>query len=178
MLLKFGGRERLGGMLGGLLARLWNSDEELQAISDSVIVPVPLDRSRERERGFNQATLLVRGLSGRLRKDGAGLGIRVSLGCLIRTRATVPQTGLSLPARLENVRGAFAVESENQIRGRVAVVVDDVMTTGATLSACAGALKRAGAVRAIGLTLARSTPQFPDVPGPNRPVDEAARKSA
>jgi predicted amidophosphoribosyltransferase len=74
----------------------------------------------------------------------------------------VPQTGLSLAARRENVQGAFAVARPGRIRGRTVVLIDDVMTTGATLSACALSLKRAGAGRVLALTLARATPQFPD----------------
>ena len=72
----------------------------------------------------------------------------------------------------------FAVSLPEIIRGRVAVLIDDVMTTGATLSACAAALKQAGALRVLGLTLARATPDFPDHPGPNpsAPVDDLSRK--
>jgi predicted amidophosphoribosyltransferase len=84
-------------------------------------------------------------------------------GCLRRRRATPPQTGLSLAARRENPRGAFEAVEPERVRERAVVVIDDVMTTGATLSACARALKRAGAARVIGLTLARATPQFPDL---------------
>jgi predicted amidophosphoribosyltransferase len=82
---------------------------------------------------------------------------------LRRKRATPPQTGLSVAARRENPRGAFEVVKPEEVRGRGIVLVDDVMTTGATLSACARALKRAGAGRVLGLTLARATPQFPDL---------------
>ena len=90
----------------------------------------------------------------------------------------MPQTGLSLTARRENVRGVFDVSMPGIIRGRVAVLVDDVMTTGATLSACAAALKEAGAQRVLGLTLARAAPGFPDHPGPNAiaTVDDLSRK--
>ena len=135
---------------------LW---EALEA-KDAVLVPVPLHSSRQRERGFNQAELLARGLSGLLRKTGKGP--RLETHCLRRTRSTPPQTGLSLAARRENVRGVFAVDHPEVVRDLEAVLVDDVMTTGATLSACAAALKHAGATRVCALTLARATPQFPD----------------
>jgi len=87
------------------------------------------------------------------------------VGLLIRTRATVPQTGLKFQARKENVRGAFAVAKPGAVQGRQVVLVDDVMTTGATLSACAGALKKAGAGSVFALAMARATSQFPDVEG-------------
>jgi ComF family protein len=157
---KFGRQERLGKRLGELLAGLWDSLPELRERDSPVIVPVPLHPSRQRERGFNQAELLAAGLVRALRKGGAEL--RVRKGCLRRRRATPPQTGLSLAARRENLRGAFEAGVPEQIRGRTVVLIDDVMTTGATLSACARALKRAGAERVFGLTLARATPQFPD----------------
>ena len=133
--------------------------ESLDA-KNAVLVPVPLHPSRQRERGFNQAELLARGLAGSLRE--AGKGPRLETRCLRRTRPTPPQTGLSLAARRENVRGVFAVDHPEVVRDLEAVLVDDVMTTGATLSACAAALKRAGATRVWALTLARATPQFPD----------------
>ncbi len=85
--------------------------------------------------------------------------------CLERTRPTLPQAGLSWNARWENVRGVFRVASPERVRERVVLLVDDVMTTGATLSACASALKRAGARQVLAVTLVRATPQFPDMDG-------------
>jgi ComF family protein len=158
--LKF--RERLGKRLGELLVPVWRSVNELRESETPVVVPVPLHRSRERQRGFNQAELLARALTRRLGRERGGQGPQVEARCLVRTRPTLPQTGLSPSARRENVRAVFAVSSPERIGGRTAVLVDDVMTTGATLSACAAALKRAGAGRVIALTLARATPQFPD----------------
>ena len=157
--LKFRQRERLGKKLGGLLLSPWNS-LGLSPGDSPVLIPVPLHSSRRRERGFNQAELLAHGLCRAL--AGASFAPRVESHCLRRTRPTPPQTGLSLNARKENVRNVFTVDKEERIQGRTAVLVDDVMTTGATLSACAGALKKAGALRVFGLTLARATPQFFD----------------
>jgi ComF family protein len=167
--LKFHGGEYLGRRLGALLARAWESLPE----SDSAIVaPVPLHSSRRRERGFNQAELLARGLVRSLRKEERGL--RLVAGSLRRIRATVPQVGLSVRARRENVSGVFSVCRPEDVRNRTVVVVDDVMTTGATLSACAATLKRAGASRVLALSLARATPQFPDMGalGLTSPIDE------
>jgi predicted amidophosphoribosyltransferase len=87
----------------------------------------------------------------------------VETRCLRRLRPTLPQTGLEPRARLDNVRGAFAVTLPERIRMKAVLLVDDVMTTGATVSACAEALKRAGARRVVVLALARATPQFPDI---------------
>ncbi len=161
--LKFGEDERLGAFLGGLLVPAFASLPQLDEPASVLIVPVPLHPSRRRERGFNQSELLAEGLVRGLRKQGREAAPRIAKSCLRRTRLTAPQTGLSVGARRENLRGAFAVPNPNEVRGRVIVLVDDVMTTGATLSACARAMKRAGAPRVLGLALARATPQFPDL---------------
>lgn len=178
LLLKFRRRERLGRRLGALLAQVWDSVEELRDDSKPVVVPVPLHPARQRERGFNQAELLTSGLGRGLKRMAQQPGPEVDASRVRRTRATVPQTGLSLAARRENVRGVFAVTSSERVRDRLVVLVDDVMTTGATLSACARALKRAGAARVVALALARATPQFPDVGTAEAavPVDELGRE--
>jgi len=159
--LKFRRRERLGMKLGKLLASAWGWIEEAYPAELPVLVPVPLHSSRERERGFNQAELLALGLSRGLSKAHGAVSPRVETRCLRRTRATPPQTGLSLRARRENVRGVFSAVRPERVRERLVVLVDDVMTTGATLSACAQALKAAGARAVLALTLARATPEFP-----------------
>jgi ComF family protein len=159
--LKFQCRERLGKRLGKLLLSVWGRVEEAYPGELPVVVPVPLHPSRQRERGFNQAELLALGLSRGLARAGRSAVPCVETRCLRRTRATAPQTGLSLRARRENVRGVFSVVRPECVRERVVVLVDDVMTTGATLSASAGALKGAGARAVFALTLARATPQFP-----------------
>lgn len=161
--LKFQRRERLGQRLGELLWSLWGWIAEACPDEPPVLVPVPLHASRERERGFNQAELLAQGLARKLARAGGVGRLRLEAGCLRRTRATAPQTGLTLRARQENVRGVFSAVRPERVRARVVVLVDDVITTGATLSACALALKGAGAQGVLGLTLARATPEFPDV---------------
>ena len=182
--LKFHHYDRLGRRLGELLVLLWSSVEENAADAEEapLIVPVPLHSSRRRERGFNQAELLARGLARALthREIPAHRAApRVEARGLRRARATAPQTGLSLSVRQSNVRGAFVVESPQRFRDRRVVLVDDVMTTGATASACAAALKRAGARQVMVLTLARVTPQFPDLdlPPPDLPVDDLGQDS-
>jgi len=112
-----------------------------------VIVPVPLHRQRERERGYNQAALLARRLAQRT-------GLPLAEHALRRTRQTPPQVGLSAPERWANVAGAFACGSPD-LSTRHPLLVDDVCTTGATLSACARALRAGGAETVWAVTLAR-----------------------
>jgi ComF family protein len=174
--LKFHRRERLGRKLGELLCSLWSSVGEPDLESPSIIVPVPLHRHRRRQRGYNQAELLAQGLAKGLARHGASArALRVETRCLRRLRPTVPQAGLDPRARLDNVRGAFAAEFPEGTGRNNVVLVDDVMTTGATVSACAQALKRAGARRVVVLALARATPQFPDIAS-GLPVDDSSLK--
>jgi len=161
--LKFGRRQRMGSRLGELLAWTWEWVEGSCDREPPVVVPVPLHRLRERERGFNQAELLAWGLTRKVARQRGGHPPQVETNCVLRTRPTVPQTGLNLRARRENVCGVFTVVKPEKIRDRVVVLVDDVMTTGATASACAGALKSGGTRTVLVLTLARATPEFPDI---------------
>ena len=172
--LKYLRRRRLGIKLGKLLAPLWVSIPESNGNQLPLLVPVPLHKTRERARGFNQAEALARGLSAQLAALSGKRVARVSTKCVERTRPTVPQAGLSLRQRHENVRGVFRVPSPECVHERTIVLVDDVMTTGATLSSCASSLKKAGASWIYGLTLARATPMFPDVltVSPLDPVDD------
>lgn len=118
-------------------------------VDHDVIVPVPLHRERLRWRGFNQAVPLARAL-------GAAGDRPVDPFALVRSRATPPQVGLDAGSRRRNVRGAFVVRSADRIRGRRVLLVDDVMTTGATIDACARALRAAGARQVDALVLARA----------------------
>ena len=134
---------RLAGLLCGAAPRA-----PLDAAT--LVVPVPLHPSRERERGFNQATLLASALAGsaRLRLDPLSLA-RVAHG--ERHRA-----GMDARARRESVEGVFAVTRPRLVRGERVLLVDDVFTTGATVSACAAALRSAGALEVYVLTAARA----------------------
>jgi ComF family protein len=143
--LKYRGRRRVARRLGELLLE---SPRVRETLEGAVVVEVPLHPSRLRSRGFNQAGLLADSLA-----DGAGL--RRPGGVLVRRRETPPQTGLSAASRRRNVDGAFAVRRRASVVGRAVVLVDDVMTTGATLRACARALRRAGAREVRAVTAAR-----------------------
>ncbi|HVP46494.1 MAG TPA: ComF family protein [Bryobacteraceae bacterium] len=112
-----------------------------------IVVPMPLHWRRKWSRGFNQATLLSRPVA-RL------CGIPVK-NAVRRLRSTQTQAGLSNAQRRENVAGAFRVRNARVIQGRQVLLIDDVMTTGATASACALALKRGGAKSVTLLALAR-----------------------
>ncbi|HEY0256582.1 MAG TPA: ComF family protein [Candidatus Methylacidiphilales bacterium] len=112
------------------------------------LVPVPLYHRRRRERGFNQAHEMARGL-------GTERKMRV-WDCLYRYRETPSQTGLGRTARWENMAGAFQLKPGFDVRGRNLLFIDDVFTTGATTNACAQVLARAGAGRLAVLTVARS----------------------
>jgi ComF family protein len=113
-----------------------------------MILPVPLHPTRLMRRRFNQSMLLAKALSKRC-------NVPMNVDCLRRTRRTPTQGGLSAKGRRRNVQGAFRVENKDRIQGRRLVLIDDVMTTGATLESCARTLKRAGAARVDAICLAR-----------------------
>ncbi len=135
--LKFAGRTPAAVPLGRLLA-----DAVVTARRPGdLLVPVPLSRARLRQRGFDQADEVARVVA---RATGIERGTRA----LWRRRDTAPQSGLSRAGRRRNPRGAFAARRAD-VAGRCVLLVDDVVTTGATASACARALRRAGARRVV-----------------------------
>lgn len=113
-----------------------------------ILVPVPLHRKRQRDRGYNQSALLAKEL-------GRRSGLPVTVNGLVRHRYAVPQArSAGLSERHKNVAGAFTCPDE-RFQGKRVLLVDDVSTSGATLNACAGALKTAGAAQVWGLVMAR-----------------------
>jgi ComF family protein len=114
-----------------------------------MVIPVPLHPERRRDRGYNQAGLLARSLSHHI-------GIPFYDRVLIRKRSTAPQTGLTDSRRSANVRNAFGCADPGRVAGRRILLVDDVMTTGATVASASGALVKGGALRVSVLTLART----------------------
>ncbi|MBX3650431.1 MAG: ComF family protein [Burkholderiales bacterium] len=137
---KYGGRLVAGPALAALLAPRIRTRPDL-------ILPIPLTARRLRERGFNQALELARII-------GRELNAPVDAGLCIKTRDTAPQTRLPWKTRRKNIRGAFVVLGS--VEGCHVAVVDDVLTTGATLSEVARNLKRAGAVSVTGYVIART----------------------
>jgi ComF family protein len=124
--------------------------EHLPLASDhDLIIPIPLHRERLRWRGFNQALPLARAI-------GRASQCPVDPFVLARHRSTPPQVGLGADDRRRNVRGAFAVRHRERIRGRTVLLVDDVMTTGATAHECARVLRAAGARAVDAVVLARA----------------------
>ncbi|OGQ95374.1 MAG: hypothetical protein A2521_06920 [Deltaproteobacteria bacterium RIFOXYD12_FULL_57_12] len=113
-----------------------------------LILPVPLHVGRLRERGFNQALLLARRFFPEQRQ-------KIQPAILVRAHHTAPQTGLSGPARRQNIKGAFQVRYPARVKNRRVLLVDDVFTTGATVDECAKVLQRAGAYEVQVITLAR-----------------------
>ena len=136
--LKYGGWRKVAPPIGQRLARLtWPPDV---AEERAALIPVPLAPARERERGYNQSFLVASDLAARWR-------VPVWNDVLVRVRVTQTQTELTPGERLSNVAGAFRVREAGlaRLRGAHVVLLDDVVTTGATLGACASALFEAGA---------------------------------
>jgi ComF family protein len=145
--LKYGGERRLAEPLGDALARRWARAGR----GGDVLVPVPVHADRLRKRGYDQAELIARAA-------GRALGVPVA-PILERRRATVAQFDLDRAERAGNVTGAFALArgapSGRPLEARWVVLVDDVVTTGSTLAACAGPLLAAGALAVSAATVAR-----------------------
>ena len=142
---KYRGERRIAGPLGRALAERWARVGR----GGDLVVPVPIHPGRLRERGFDQAADLAR-------VCGQHLGLPVA-HILERQQRTTAQHSLGRDARARNMAGVFGIRDD--LRGRVAgrwvIVIDDVSTTGVTLSGCAAALLEAGAVAVSGLTVAR-----------------------
>ncbi len=160
-LLKYERIRTLSRPLGELLAMAFPRDQRFDAI-----VPMPLHWRKQWQRGFNQSALLAEHL-------GRRLGLPV-IRAVRRVRATSPQAGLTNSKRRANVAGAFAPHRRARVNGLRLLLVDDVMTTGATASACSRALKSGGARYVALLALARADRRFPAEGGRRqKAVDDA-----
>lgn len=142
--LKYSGERRLAVPLGESLARRWRR----VGVGTDMVVPVPVHTRRERERGYDQAALIAQ-------VGAESLGLPCAR-VLERARATVAQFDLGRDERSANVAGAFRTrQGAPPVAGRWVLLVDDVVTTGATLAACASALEAAGAYAVSAITVAR-----------------------
>jgi ComF family protein len=156
---KFHGRRNLAPIFAEMLAETVGRecdqarDSRLPLHLCEALLPVPLHPMRRRWRGFDQAELLCHHLAERL-------GMPTWTDALERVRDTAPQTELSGRSRRTNVRRAFRALRACDLRGRSFILVDDVLTTGATLDECALTLKRAGAGAVYGLTVSRAMPYW------------------
>lgn len=144
---KFGGTPHLADTFAKWMCSAWRNAVE-SATTPDVVVAVPLHRARERERGYNQSEWLARRIA-------AELQLRYAHHALRRVRATDQQALLSPIQRLANVRDAFSA-SRQLLHGKRVMIIDDVLTTGATLTECASACMQAGAAGVAALTLARA----------------------
>jgi len=135
-MLKYEGRTLAGRVLGHNLGLALERSGIVAA--RAVVVPVPLHASRRRERGYNQSLLIARAVA-------KALQLPVEGGVLRRVRITSTQTALDLAGRAVNVQGAFDVRRHGSLAEKSVLLVDDVVTTGATANACAEALTHAGA---------------------------------
>ena len=142
---------RLGSMLAAAIAQL-----APDAPAGLLVVPVPLHRTKQKQRGFNQARALAKCAIDALRKSHPGWRLTLAPSTLMRLRSTESQAGLTPRQRRHNVRGAFKVSDPSVVAGKQILLVDDILTTGATARAAAQSLMKAGATAVYVATLARA----------------------
>ena len=143
--LKYKGNQQVGVYLGKLMGEKMH--ESIRFSSIDYLIPLPLSAEKEYRRGFNQAETICKGLS-------AAMNIPVLIKNVIRSRYTETQTKKHRAERWENVSGSFRVNDPALLQHKHILLVDDVITTGATLEACASAIRSAGNIRISIATLA------------------------
>lgn len=142
--MKYRNHQAVAAVLAGFLADSFQQN----ALAATVVVPVPLHSARLKERGYNQCELLARHLA-------PALNLPLNAASVQRTRKTKSQMTLSADERLLNMQNAFSCV-DDRLAAQAVLLIDDVCTTGATLDACAQAIKQSGAVSVWGLTLAKA----------------------
>ena len=176
-LLKYYGVRPAANVLGRMLAEAISRLEPVRLAPEGsggdriVVIPVPLHKTKLRQRGFNQAELIARAALKCISRERFCLADSV----LQRQRDTRSQIGLTSHQRRENMRGAFAVTRTEEVNGRDVLLVDDVYTTGTTVSECARVLRRAGANRVRVATVARTlkmASQYAEMKSPGAPASE------
>jgi ComF family protein len=153
-LLKYNQVRPAANVLGRMLAEAIEDLQPLLAGREALVVPVPLHVRKLRQRGFNQSELIAR--AALKLQPAAANRFQLSTTALLRRRETKSQIGLSRHQRRENIRGAFVVAKPDEVTERLVLVVDDVFTTGTTVSECARILRRAGASKVYVATVART----------------------
>jgi competence protein ComFC len=151
VLLKYHKVLPLGGWFASRLQEVVAQNPEMFAAD--IVVSVPVHSARLRERGYNQAELIARPLARRL-------GVPYRSYLLLRTRPRPDKLKLTLRDRWRTVKGAYAIRDGERVDNLRVLLVDDVMTTGATLDACSRALRAAGASSVVGLVVARAIPLY------------------
>lgn len=149
-LLKYDRVRPAAAVLGRMLAEAVTDLTSLFDDAAPIVVPVPLHPAKQRQRGFNQSELIAAEC---LKRNP--LHLTMCTAALVRQRPTESQTGLTRHQRQENIRGAFRVPRPELVARRDVLLVDDVFTTGTTVSECARVLRRAGATRVFVATVAR-----------------------
>ena len=144
-LLKYGGYKELGEVMGRYMSAELSSGEFFDGVD--MIIPVPLHRKKQKLRGYNQSEWIARGIA-------SVTGIPLCAECMIREKNTETQTRKSTFERWENVEGIFKLCDTVHFEGKHVLLVDDVLTTGATTVACASAFARVSGIRISVLTLA------------------------
>jgi ComF family protein len=142
---------RLGSILASAIVQLLPD-----VPADLLVIPIPLHRTKQRQRGFNQARALAKCAIGALHRSHPEWRLTLAPTTLMRLRSTESQAGLTPRQRRNNVRGAFKVFDPSAIAGKHILLVDDILTTGATARAAAQSLMKAGAASVYVATLARA----------------------
>ncbi len=135
--------------LGPLLGRCLGKRVAAAGVQADVVIPAPMHWRRRLSREFNQAALIAHALA-------AAINVPCRTSWVRRSKATVSQAGLTDEERYRNMRGAFRIAAPEKLRGKRVLLVDDVMTTGSTLAACARTVKRAGAESVAAAVAARA----------------------
>jgi ComF family protein len=152
---KYGGKIQLAGPLSQLLLTALMYLGDIDGVD--IILPVPLHPDRLRQRGFNQAYLLIRNWPRLAARNGSDIPqIRIERDLLIRTRPTAPQSALGRNQRADNIKDAFDLTCKDAVAGKSILLIDDVLTTGATVNECGRLLLDRGARQVDVLTLARA----------------------
>jgi len=145
---KYNSRPKHGVFLGSLMAD--HASEVLpHNITIDTVIPIPLHKAKQRERGFNQAEILARAICTQLNLD-------LDISALERTRNTSRQADLNLVERAENLKGAFTVQDPSAVSGKSILLIDDILTTGSTIQACRAELLACGANRVLSYSLSHA----------------------